>query len=174
MDLSNLAGNVKLAMLLMSVIKSPEDTVLKILDDFGDTGNPGVQRLKDGVCTKVGCDNIIIEPGDECVYISFCNVKTSSTNFVTNVMYYVIGIANKLLPVVSMFVPDLDIKSTLYEITIVDDTVNGKFYIEIPTKGEVMKLNISEDPENNVVIIEVPVKSEKILEKLKEKKERET
>ena len=171
MTLSSITESIRIALLVVSFLRNPEESLIKILDDFKNADSNDTSAIKEGICKKINCDNITIEPDDSSINLNFIGTEEPIDTFTLNITSFVLGIATKISPIVSIMLPDIEFEKTLKDISIIHNEIDSTTFIEIPRKDGSLKLHITSNPEEKVATIKIPIESEKVLEKLKEMKE---
>lgn len=166
--LENIAYGIKLAMFVASLLKDPEESIVKVIDDFKNEDNANVSELKESLCKKLECENINIVPGEECVSIEFSGIQKPLDIFTINIVEYVYKLLDKTKLIISMFAPDINIEEVLKQLSVTHNKIENNAIIEFPIKGATVALEVKYNPEEKIASIEIPVKSEKVLSKLKD------
>lgn len=168
MTMSDIFGGLKLAMLVFSIIKDPENALVKIIDDFRSADSDDISNIKSGICKKVKCEDILLEPTDTGVDVKFINIQEPIDVFAVSITSFIFNIATKIEPFAVIIMPDVDIKEMLKRISVVRNDVLNTTSIEIPRGEDIVRLDVNYDPEEKTASIFIPIKSEKVLAKLKE------
>lgn len=169
--LENLADGLKIAMFLGSIMRDPENAVLKIIDDFSESNNSEISELKESICTKIECEDIRIVPCESSITVEFVGIQKPLDIFVVNVVSIVYKLLDKMKMIISPFLHEgVNIDETLKGLSIIHNEVNNTTSIEIPRGETIMSLEVKYEEEEKIASIEIPIKSEKILSKLKDMK----
>ena len=171
MTLSSITEGLRIAMLVVSFLRNPEEALIRIVDDFKNADSGDVSNIKDGICKKINCSDITLEPYENGINLNFIGTSESIDTFAVTITSFVLGIATKISPITSIMLPDIEFEKTLKDISIIHNEIDSTTFIEIPRKDGSLKLHITSNPEEKVATIKIPIESEKVLEKLKEMKE---
>ena len=173
MTFENIASGLKLAMFIASIIKNPEEAMLKVIDDFSDTENSELSELKASLCKKIECDSINIVAGEECVSVEFSGIRKPLDVFAIDLVGYVYNLLDKVKMFIDPFLPEgVSINKTLNNLSVVHNEITNNVMIKFPVKEDTLSLEVKYGPEEKIASIEIPIKSEKVLNKLKDMKEK--
>lgn len=172
MIVSDILGGLKMAMLAISVLKDPENTLVKIIDDFKSADSTDISDIKSGICKKVKCEDILLEPTDAGANVKFIAIQEPIDVFVISITSFIFSIANKIEPFAAILMPGADIRKTLKGISVVRNDIENTTSIEIPRGEDIVRLEVNYDPEEKTASIFIPIESEKVLAKLKEMEEK--
>ena len=171
MTLSSITEGIRIALLVASFLRNPEESLIKILDDFKNADSNDTSAIREGICKKINCSDITLEPTDTGININFTGTEEPVDDFAVTITSFVLGIATKISPIVSIMIPDIEFEKILKDIYIMHNEIDSTTFIEIPRKDDSLKLHVTSNPKDKTATIKIPIKSEKVLEKLKEMKE---
>lgn len=168
MNISDIGSSLKLAKFIFSLLTDPEAAIIKVIDDINTTDSEDVSEIKKGLCNKVNCSDMLIEPNENGITLRFIGMKEPVDVFAINIASFIYKLIDKVKPIVSLMVDKEDIERTMNGLTVIHDETKNTTFIEIPHKETILSLEVKSIPEDDTAIIEIPIKSERILEKLRE------
>ena len=171
MTIHEITEGIHLAMIFASFLRNPEEALIRIVDDFKNANSGDISSIKEGICKKINCENIALEPTDTGININFIGTEEPVDVFAVTITSFVLNIANKISPIISIMIPDIEFEKSLSGISIIYDDIERTTFIEIPRKDGSLKLHVTYNPGGKTSTINIPIQSEKVLEKLRELKE---
>lgn len=172
MTLENIVGGLKLAMVLASVFKNPEEAILKAIEDFRNTDNSEMTKIKESLCKKLECDDINIKPGETSIFIEFQGIEKPLDVFAINLVGFAYKLIKKMNMFITPFLPSgIDINNILKQLSVTNNETTNIVTIEFPGRTGMITLEMYYVSEREIASIEIPFKSERVLNKLKEMQE---
>lgn len=169
MNLSDIGSSLKLAKFIFSLLTNPEGAIIKVIDDINSTDSEDISEIKKGLCNKVNCSDMLIEPNENGLTLRFIGMKDSIDTFAINIASFIYKLVDKVKPVVSLMLDKEDIERTMNGLTVINDETKNTTFIKVPHKETILSLEVKTTGDNTATI-EIPIESERILEKLKEMK----
>ena len=170
MTISSISEGIRIAMLVVSFLRDPEEALIRIVDDFKNADSGDTSAIKEGICKKIKCENITIEPDDSSININFIGTEEPIDIFAVTITSFVLGIATKISPIITIMLPDIEFEKSLSGISVFNNEINNTTFIEIPRKDNTLKLYVESNPDSKTATINIPIESEKVLSKLREMK----
>lgn len=171
MNISDIGSGLKLAKFIYSLLTDPEGAVIKVIDDINSTDSEDISEIKEGLCKKVNCSDMLIEPKVDGLTLKFIGMKEPVDAFAINIASFIYKLVDKVRPILSLMVSKEDIEKTMSGLTVIHDKTKNTTFIEIPHEDKVLSLEVKGIPEDDIATIDIPIESERILAKLREMKE---
>ena len=168
--IDNWINGVRLAKFMFSLITDPEGAIIKIIDDANNAESDDISEIKEALCRKVNCDDILIEPRDDRLTLKFIGMKDSMDVFAINIAGFIYKLLDKVKPIVSLMVPKEEIEKIVNGLSVINNEVDNTTFIEVPYKEATLSLEVKSIPEDDTAVIEIPIESERILMKLRDMK----
>lgn len=173
MAFQNIASGLKLSIWLARVLANPEEEIIRMLNDFSNEDNSEISELKTSLCKKLECDNINIIPDESSIIIEFQGIKKPLDVFAVNLVGYTYNLLDKVKMFINPFLPEgININEILNNLSVTHNEITNTCLIEFPTNEDIISLEVKYEPETNTASIEIPIHSEKVLEKLKDMREK--